>query len=115
MKTTYDELEGEDGGKRPKGAEACFGRCLVNPCSCSKRLQIAIMSSVGFMISFGIRCNVGVAAIQMRANRTDDEGNIMVRFLIVLSCFLFYLFLNRHLRDSYRITRLFTITRNYYL
>merc|ERR1719204_1173285 len=31
----------------------------------------------GFIISFGIRCNVGVATVKMMSNTTDDEGNIV--------------------------------------
>lgn len=43
----------------------------------SKRYQIAFMSSLGFLISFGIRCNMGVAVVVMVHNRTviDEHGN----------------------------------------
>ena len=36
----------------------------------SKRYTIALLSSIGFMISFGIRCNMGVAIVEMVSNRT---------------------------------------------
>ena len=43
----------------------------------SKRYQIAFMSSLGFLISFGIRCNMGVAVVVMVHNQTkiDKYGN----------------------------------------
>merc|ERR1712127_48892 len=31
---------------------------------------------VGFIISFGIRCNVGVATVSMMSNKTNDAGNV---------------------------------------
>ena len=45
-------------------------------CSLTKRYTQAILVMVGFIISFGIRCNVGVATVKMMSNTTDDEGNI---------------------------------------
>ena len=50
----------------------------ILPCfNMSKRYQIAFMSSLGFLISFGIRCNMGVAVIVMAHNQTkiDKYGN----------------------------------------
>lgn len=44
--------------------------------SIPKRYQIALMSSLGFLVSFGIRCNMGVAVVVMVHNRT--EGNITI-------------------------------------
>lgn len=43
----------------------------------SKRYQIAFLSSLGFLISFGIRCNMGVAVVVMVHNQTkiDKYGN----------------------------------------
>lgn len=45
------------------------------PCNCyccglPKRYIIAIMSGLGFCISFGIRCNLGVAIVEMVNNNT---------------------------------------------
>jgi hypothetical protein len=51
------------------------------PCfNMSKRYQIAFMSSLGFLISFGIRCNMGVAVVVMAHNKTvkDKYGNVTV-------------------------------------
>ncbi|XP_045031560.1 vesicular glutamate transporter 1 isoform X1 [Daphnia magna] len=40
-------------------------------CSMSKRYTVAFLASIGFLISFGIRCNLGVAIVQMTANNTE--------------------------------------------
>jgi len=45
-------------------------------CSLTKRYTQAVLVMVGFIISFGIRCNVGVATVKMMSNTTDEEGNI---------------------------------------
>ena len=48
------------------------------PCyNMTKRYQIAFLSSLGFLISFGIRCNMGVAVVVMVHNqtKTDKYGN----------------------------------------
>lgn len=39
-------------------------------CGLPKRYIIAIMSGLGFCISFGIRCNLGVAIVEMVNNNT---------------------------------------------
>lgn len=39
-------------------------------CGLPKRYIIAIMSGLGFCISFGIRCNLGVAIVEMVNNST---------------------------------------------
>ena len=31
---------------------------------------------IGFIISFGIRCNVGVATVSMMSNKTDNTGKV---------------------------------------
>ncbi|XP_050825893.1 vesicular glutamate transporter 3 isoform X1 [Serinus canaria] len=51
------------GGRRPAPCEC---RC----CGLPKRYIIAIMSGLGFCISFGIRCNLGVAIVEMVNNNT---------------------------------------------
>ncbi|XP_002739690.1 vesicular glutamate transporter 3-like [Saccoglossus kowalevskii] len=40
-------------------------------CGTSKRYILSILSSIGFCISFGIRCNLGVAIVDMVNNNTD--------------------------------------------
>lgn len=39
-------------------------------CGLPKRYIIAMMSGLGFCISFGIRCNLGVAIVEMVNNNT---------------------------------------------
>ncbi len=67
----YDELDEvtEEGEPVPK-THSMLKRMPECPCDMSKRYTIALMSSLGFLISFGIRCNMGVAIIQMTSNRT---------------------------------------------
>lgn len=50
-------------------------------CGVPKRYIIAIMSGLGFCISFGIRCNLGVAIVEMVNNSTvyvDGKPEIQV-------------------------------------
>lgn len=44
--------------------------CDCHCCGLPKRYIIAIMSGLGFCISFGIRCNLGVAIVEMVNNST---------------------------------------------
>jgi len=78
----YDYLDeshagGADAGGRLEGPSAvdraCVAcrRCCAPCCSCSTRFQLALLSSLGFCISFGIRCNMGVAVLQMTSNVTQ--------------------------------------------
>ena len=49
-------------------------------CNCARRYQIALLSSVGFLLSFGIRCNMGVAVLEMTKNETKDlDGDGVIR------------------------------------
>ncbi|NXR98870.1 VGLU3 protein, partial [Oxylabes madagascariensis] len=45
-------------------------QCECQCCGLPKRYIIAIMSGLGFCISFGIRCNLGVAIVEMVNNNT---------------------------------------------
>ena len=36
----------------------------------------ALLVMIGFIISFGIRCNVGVATVSMMSNKTDNTGKV---------------------------------------
>uniref|UniRef100_A0A915I447 Uncharacterized protein n=1 Tax=Romanomermis culicivorax TaxID=13658 RepID=A0A915I447_ROMCU len=47
-------------------------RCAL--CRCSKRWQVAILANIGFIIVFGIRCNIGAAKVRMIHNFTDTSG-----------------------------------------
>ncbi|KAK2174622.1 hypothetical protein NP493_789g01035 [Ridgeia piscesae] len=48
------------------------------PCQTSTRFVVALFASFGLLISFGLRCNISVAVVQMTTNRTTvtpDGGN----------------------------------------
>ncbi|XP_050409086.2 vesicular glutamate transporter 2 [Patella vulgata] len=70
----YDELDeaySEEEEKPEKSASSYVpSRCPCLKCDMSKRYQIALLSSVGFVLSFGIRCNLGVAILSMTKNET---------------------------------------------
>uniref|UniRef100_H3AW83 Vesicular glutamate transporter 1 n=1 Tax=Latimeria chalumnae TaxID=7897 RepID=H3AW83_LATCH len=53
----------------------------VVDCTCfglPRRYIIAILSGLGFCISFGIRCNLGVAIVSMVNNNTVHRGNKVI-------------------------------------
>eukprot|EP00057_Strongylocentrotus_purpuratus_P014753 XP_011669227.1 PREDICTED: vesicular glutamate transporter 1 [Strongylocentrotus purpuratus] len=53
--------------------------CCPAPTCCAwipKRYSVAIMSCIGFLISFGIRCNLGVAIVDMVNNETVHFGGV---------------------------------------
>uniref|UniRef100_A0A452SU00 Solute carrier family 17 member 8 n=1 Tax=Ursus americanus TaxID=9643 RepID=A0A452SU00_URSAM len=55
--------------------------CNCHCCGLPKRYIIAMMSGLGFCISFGIRCNLGVAIVEMVNNSTvyvDGKPEIQV-------------------------------------
>ncbi|XP_052802907.1 vesicular glutamate transporter 1-like isoform X2 [Mya arenaria] len=86
----YDELDEVYGGpddEEPREARPesnCPKLCTRCPCNnmawfcrcdfCARRYQMAILSSIGFMLSFGIRCNMGVAIVSMTKNETSDTN-----------------------------------------
>jgi len=65
-------------------------------CRCvSQRYLVACLSSIGFIISFGIRCNMGVAIVTMTnsketTNSTNSSSSNTTQPLLV-SLFLIYL------------------------
>jgi len=76
-----DEVQDEVGGRGRRSGRSSQGPldqlrdyCGPHgcyPCSrCTTRFQLALLSSVGFCISFGIRCNMGLAVLQMTSNAT---------------------------------------------
>ena len=89
---SYDELDeaseaGDDFGRPQKTAvDHCCMRteyAITSVCPCcnfSTRFTIAILSSIGFVISFGIRCNMGVAVLQMTeqipTENSTTDGNV---------------------------------------
>nr|CAG4647849.1 EOG090X04X8 [Moina brachiata]SVE92971.1 EOG090X04X8 [Moina brachiata] len=44
-------------------------------CNMTKRYTVALLASIGFLISFGIRCNLGVAIAQMTATEESDPNS----------------------------------------
>ncbi|XP_077994605.1 vesicular glutamate transporter 2-like [Glandiceps talaboti] len=78
----HDALNGsidqyDEGEEKPKRQFRCLPVCKT-----SKRYILAILSSIGFCISFGIRCNLGVAIVDMVNNNTvhtNGRSRIHVR------------------------------------
>ncbi|KAI8494180.1 hypothetical protein Bbelb_279400 [Branchiostoma belcheri] len=79
---THDEAQAQHEEDHPELAnlppgedEKRPGPCDRTPCAnLTKRYQIAILSCIGFIISFGIRCNMGVAVVDMTNNVTVHVG-----------------------------------------
>ncbi|CAL1279418.1 unnamed protein product [Larinioides sclopetarius] len=74
QKGFMDQDELAEGIELPKHKRS---KAFMEPnCPCcknmSKRFTIALLSSIGFLISFGIRCNLGVAIVEMVSNKTDN-------------------------------------------
>ncbi|NXA41083.1 VGLU2 protein, partial [Eudromia elegans] len=74
-----DTIELTEDGKpvevAPKKAPLCDCTCFGLP----RRYIIAIMSGLGFCISFGIRCNLGVAIVDMVNNSTIHRGGKIIK------------------------------------
>ena len=47
------------------------------------RYEIAFLTSLGFIISFGLRCNMGVSVIAMTHDQTEKLSNGTVRIIKV--------------------------------
>ncbi|XP_076449981.1 vesicular glutamate transporter 1-like [Babylonia areolata] len=79
----YDELDeaySDDGDDQPRKKHTIPDLCSCFRCNCARRYQIALLSSVGFLLSFGIRCNMGVAVLEMTKNETKDlDGDGVIR------------------------------------
>uniref|UniRef100_A0A8D0HGM4 Solute carrier family 17 member 6 n=1 Tax=Sphenodon punctatus TaxID=8508 RepID=A0A8D0HGM4_SPHPU len=74
-----DNIELTEDGKPldvpEKKAPMCDCTCFGLP----RRYIIAIMSGLGFCISFGIRCNLGVAIVDMVNNSTMHRGGKLIK------------------------------------
>lgn len=74
LNASLGKVLGQDGQEEGAGQYQGY-RGLAQPdcpcCNITKRYTIAILSSIGFMISFGIRCNMGVAVVKMISNQTE--------------------------------------------
>ncbi|NXK45759.1 VGLU2 protein, partial [Chauna torquata] len=71
-----------------KKAPLCDCTCFGLP----RRYIIAIMSGLGFCISFGIRCNLGVAIVDMVNNSTIHRGGKIIKEVGTLPSYLLYFF-----------------------
>lgn len=63
----------DEGYEREKPPLRKIDQYLPPDCPCcniTKRFTMAILASIGFLISFGIRCNMGVAVVEMTSNQT---------------------------------------------
>ncbi|XP_062932034.1 vesicular glutamate transporter 3 isoform X2 [Cynocephalus volans] len=65
-----DNIELDEEGRPELTARPGPPLCDCSCCGLPKRYIIAIMSGLGFCISFGIRCNLGVAIVEMVNNST---------------------------------------------
>ncbi|GCB71439.1 hypothetical protein scyTo_0008837 [Scyliorhinus torazame] len=65
-----EEIELNEDGQPVKTAVLKQPLCDCHCFGMPKRYMIAIMSGLGFCISFGIRCNLGVAIVEMVNNNT---------------------------------------------
>nr|XP_008514594.1 PREDICTED: vesicular glutamate transporter 3 isoform X3 [Equus przewalskii] len=65
-----DNIELNEEGRSVQTSRQSPPLCDCHCCGVPKRYIIAIMSGLGFCISFGIRCNLGVAIVEMVNNST---------------------------------------------
>ncbi|KFV45628.1 Vesicular glutamate transporter 3 [Gavia stellata] len=65
-----DHIELTEEGRPVQASTHKPALCDCYCCGLPKRYIIAIMSGLGFCISFGIRCNLGVAIVEMVNNNT---------------------------------------------
>ncbi|NXW20996.1 VGLU3 protein, partial [Circaetus pectoralis] len=65
-----DHIELTEEGRPVLASTRKLAPCDRYCCGLPKRYIIAIMSGLGFCISFGIRCNLGVAIVEMVNNNT---------------------------------------------
>uniref|UniRef100_A0A672UNR1 Solute carrier family 17 member 8 n=1 Tax=Strigops habroptila TaxID=2489341 RepID=A0A672UNR1_STRHB len=65
-----DHIELTEEGRPVQASTHKPAPCNCYCCGLPKRYIIAIMSGLGFCISFGIRCNLGVAIVEMVNNNT---------------------------------------------
>ncbi|KAM9673647.1 vesicular glutamate transporter 3 isoform 2-T2 [Trichechus inunguis] len=76
-----DNIELNEEGRPVQASRPSPPLCDCYCCGVPKRYIIAIMSGLGFCISFGIRCNLGVAIVEMVNNSTvyvDGKPEIQV-------------------------------------
>ncbi|CAH8479660.1 unnamed protein product [Heterobilharzia americana] len=68
VNSAYGQMNTDETSGTIYADSSCQGKCLhYLCCHCSKRYYIAWLSSLGFMITFGIRCNMSWAMLTMQA------------------------------------------------
>ncbi|ELK25984.1 Vesicular glutamate transporter 3 [Myotis davidii] len=76
-----NDIELDEEGRPVQTSRQSPPLCDCQCCGVPKRYIIAIMSGLGFCISFGIRCNLGVAIVEMVNNSTiyvDGKPEIQI-------------------------------------
>ncbi|XP_070264042.1 vesicular glutamate transporter 3 isoform X2 [Myotis yumanensis] len=76
-----NDIELNEEGRPVQTSRQSTPLCDCQCCGVPKRYIIAIMSGLGFCISFGIRCNLGVAIVEMVNNSTiyvDGKPEIQI-------------------------------------
>lgn len=76
---TGETIELTEDGKPLEVAEKKAPLCDCTCFGLPRRYIIAIMSGLGFCISFGIRCNLGVAIVDMVNNSTIHRGGKVIK------------------------------------
>uniref|UniRef100_A0A8C8ST03 Solute carrier family 17 member 6 n=1 Tax=Pelusios castaneus TaxID=367368 RepID=A0A8C8ST03_9SAUR len=74
-----DNIELTEDGKPLEAPEKKAPMCDCTCFGLPRRYIIAIMSGLGFCISFGIRCNLGVAIVDMVNNSTIHRGGKIIK------------------------------------
>ncbi|CAH2325647.1 vesicular glutamate transporter 2 [Pelobates cultripes] len=72
-----ENIELTEDGKPLRASEKKAPLCDCTCFGLPRRYIIAIMSGIGFCISFGIRCNLGMAIVDMVTNSTIHGGKII--------------------------------------
>lgn len=77
---TGEVIELTEDGRPREAAEKKPPLCECNCFGLPRRYIIAMLSGIGFCISFGIRCNLGVAIVGMVNNSTiHQNGKIIIK------------------------------------
>lgn len=77
---TGEVIELTEDGRPREAAEKKPPLCDCRCCGLPRRYIIAILSGLGFCISFGIRCNLGVAIVGMVNNSTvHQNGKVIIK------------------------------------
>ena len=56
---------------------------IISFFSIPKRYQISILTCIGLIISFSVRCNMGIVTASLKAKNGNATKNITVKFLFI--------------------------------